>query len=527
MNGARANITAATTRRTGTSRLAACAWRRLYSLMTGANVQSASVTNTASKNTSIASHVSRQREIRLGARRSRPCPARRAMTTGTVIGYSRTGSSTSRECARTSIAANSVPTDGEADRARSRAGPPAATARGRAARRTASPTTARAIDLDASHQQQQRRAACRDRPPAARPARAAARAASRACRSRSNARPSASVPENATATQRMPAAASSSDAPFAHEREREDQHARDARRTASCTPARGCAPRRRRSLRAMSQAAREDAHRRAASAERARGSARAACRPRPAIAARRALGEADRAIDEAVRALEVVRGHHDDRARAREARAAAPTSSAADSSSRPVNGSSSSTSRGSCRSARSSASRWRSPRENPRHAIVRAIGQARRRERLVDARLDGRRRRTGVRRTEVLARREIAVEKQVVAEHADAPAQGVAGLASRRARRSAPPRPWAGRAWTSMPSSVDLPAPFGPSRPTISPGAIAQRDVRQRAAPAVVARDVADLDDVEIARRDRPPRSGSRHASARARDRTPPRALLT
>ena len=77
--------------------------------------------------------------------------------------------------------------------------------------------------------------------PAARPCRAACRrrCAARGAgasssarsvspyRSRSNVRPSASVPANAIAIHRMPAAASSDRLALLHEREREDQHARD------------------------------------------------------------------------------------------------------------------------------------------------------------------------------------------------------------------------------------------------------------------------------------------------------------
>ena len=74
-------------------------------------------------------------------RRSPPCPARRAMITGTRDRIQQTGSSTSRDCARTSIAANSVPTAAKpivpAREQRQRA----ARARGRAARRTGAPTT--------------------------------------------------------------------------------------------------------------------------------------------------------------------------------------------------------------------------------------------------------------------------------------------------------------------------------------------------------------------------------------------------
>ena len=231
--------------------------------------------------------------------------------------------------------------------------------------------------------------------------------------------------------------------------------------------------------------------------------------PAPAIARALPWLKADRAIDDAVGALEIVRRHHDDRARWREAIAAAPTSSADDSSSRPVNGSSSSTSRGACTSARSSASRWRKPAREPGHAIVRAIGQARRRQRLVDARLDGRHAVQPSEELQVFARREVAVEKQIVAEHADPAAQRVARVTGRapavahvparrphERREHAEQRRLAGAVRTEQADDFSRRDRAG--------------DVRQRAAPPVVARDVADLDAIEI-----PPGIG-RHARAHA-----------
>ena len=54
------------------------------------------------------------------------------------------------------------------------------------------------------------------------------------------------------------------------------------------------------------------------------------------------------------------------------------------------------------------------------------------------------------------------------------------GRRTRRARTTAPP------AWPRMASSVDLPAPFGPSRPRISPASQRERDLGERlAAPEV------------------------------------------
>ena len=46
--------------------------------------------------------------------------------------------------------------------------------------------------------------------------------------------------------------------------------------------------------------------------------------------------------------------------------------------------------------------------------------------------------------------------------------------------------------------SVDLPAPLGPSRPTMSPARSGQRHVRERAAAAEMAGDVEQLNGVEV-----------------------------
>ena len=136
------------------------------------------------------------------------------MMTGTVIGYNRTGSSTSRLRARTSIAANSVPTAANPSvPAASRPRQPAAAARSSGAWNSSA---------DQRHEHELRRApaaagcraACRRRAPADRPAPAAARAASRSGARARRCGPSASVPENAIATHRIAAATSSSGAAF-------------------------------------------------------------------------------------------------------------------------------------------------------------------------------------------------------------------------------------------------------------------------------------------------------------------------
>ena len=49
-----------------------------------------------------------------------------------------------------------------------------------------------------------------------------------------------------------------------------------------------------------------------------------------------------------------------------------------------------------------------------------------------------------------------------------------------------------------MASSVDLPAPLGPSSATISPGLAAERDSVERPAPSVAARDVGETREVKV-----------------------------
>src|SRR5439155_21939866 len=83
--------------------------QHFYSVITGSNVHNASVTNTTSKKTSIESQA-RAMGSSTSAWSSAAVPRTPAIITGIVIGYSRTGSSTSRLRARTSIAANNVPT---------------------------------------------------------------------------------------------------------------------------------------------------------------------------------------------------------------------------------------------------------------------------------------------------------------------------------------------------------------------------------------------------------------------------------
>src|SRR5258707_12036388 len=80
-----------------------------YSVINGSNVHSASVRNTTSNAARIPIHM-----IAVGSSGGAPSSAAVPRTppiiTGMMIGYNRMGSSTSRDRARTSMAANSVPT---------------------------------------------------------------------------------------------------------------------------------------------------------------------------------------------------------------------------------------------------------------------------------------------------------------------------------------------------------------------------------------------------------------------------------
>src|SRR4030095_2214276 len=101
--GAEANSTA-TTATSG-----AKAFRMAYSVINGSKVQSASVTKTTSNAARMPIHIVAAASSGVAAK-SAAVPRTPAMITGIVIGYNRIGNSTSRDRARTSIAANSVPT---------------------------------------------------------------------------------------------------------------------------------------------------------------------------------------------------------------------------------------------------------------------------------------------------------------------------------------------------------------------------------------------------------------------------------
>src|SRR5262245_28841408 len=78
--------------------------------MSGSKVHNASVTNTASNAARMPSHITAVGSSG-GDASSALVPRTPAMITGIVIGYNRIGSSTSLDRARTSMAANNVPTD--------------------------------------------------------------------------------------------------------------------------------------------------------------------------------------------------------------------------------------------------------------------------------------------------------------------------------------------------------------------------------------------------------------------------------
>ena len=100
---------------------------------------------------------------------------------------------------------------------------------------------------------------------------------------------------------------------------------------------------------------------------------------------------------------------------------------------------------------------------------------------------------------QVLPRRQLGIEMQLVREQADAAAQRRRRAARAGSLAVARPRRCVGAtSVASMPISVDLPAPFGPSRPTMSPARAVSETCDERAAAAEVARDVDELDAIEI-----------------------------
>ena len=352
-------------------------------------------------------------------------PRTPAIITGMMIGYNRIGSSTSRDRARTSIAANSVPTAQKPT-------VPAAQQRDQQQRaaRTAAPGTAARPAAPAAARRGRAApacpAACRRRAPRAAPARAAARAASRrsarartcgrapACRrtrSRSTgcrrrhprpARPSltkanAKTSTHDTAKNSVVVRISQL---FDLDRDVLAQHEpRGAEEHVSCAP----------DERAVARAQ--------ARARRLRRTTQAA------------VAHQRDARDQAVGEIEIVRREQDDRAAGGEPRSRSATTPTARSS-RPVNGSSNSTSRGPCSSARSSASRWRMPRENPPTASSPRSARPARVERRVDQRARVEAVELGEER-QVLPRRQLGIQVQLVREQADAGA-----AARRRARRA-------------------------------------------------------------------------------------------
>ena len=288
---------------------------RVQSVITGSNVQSASVTNTTSKHTSKASQKRTIVGVELGLeqRRGRTNTGNDDWN-GDRIQQHRQQHVAVR--ARTSIAANSVPT------AAKPTVPERRTAASQTAGRAAAPGTAtpRAARARSPRRPVAPRypGACRRRSPAVRLVRGAAPASVSDCRSRSNARPSASVPAKAIEIHRMPAAPSSGARPSrtrakaktsTHETAKKSVvYAISRLRTSTV-----------RSLRSTSQTTRANM---ATSPPASRQACRAAGHD---IAVRRpqrvgaihgghhpAIAEKHRAIEQPFRKVEIVRGHDDD-----------------------------------------------------------------------------------------------------------------------------------------------------------------------------------------------------------------------
>ena len=147
------------------------------------------------------------------------------MMTGTVIGYNRIGSITSRVRDRTSMAANNVPTEAKPSVPRPRIA--ASMSGAREERRVKEERDHRhqqTLCRGQQHDDAQQLADVDGRP---RRRREEQRAHVSPYRSRSKVRPSARLPANSTAIQRIPAAAPSTRLSFLDECERKHQHAPD------------------------------------------------------------------------------------------------------------------------------------------------------------------------------------------------------------------------------------------------------------------------------------------------------------
>ena len=232
------------------------------------------------------------------------------------MGYSKTGSSVSRLRTRTSIAANSVPT----------AANPIVPATSSADQHDRIGEDRRAEqqsderhqdDLDEAEQQQEPERACRRRARDDRPARAATRAACRcSARARTSA-PSRACRRTRSPPTESPAATSSGARPSTHDRERKHQDHRDREEQRRRAGSRGCG------LRRSCPCGRR---------ARRRGKTRSCLdRPPVAIAQAAALGvgadhaavlQIDRAAQEALGDVEIVRRQNDQAAGAAAAPAA-------------------------------------------------------------------------------------------------------------------------------------------------------------------------------------------------------------
>ena len=104
-----------------------------------------------------------------------------------------------------------------------------------------------------------------------------------------------------------------------------------------------------------------------------------------------------------------------------------------------------------------------------RHRIVAAVREAGARERVLDQRPGIAQRRAAREERQVLGGRQLGIDEEIVAEQADPAAQRRPAVARGVRRRSGRCPDDGLSSVAAIESSVDLPAPFGPSSATISP----------------------------------------------------------
>ena len=165
------------------------------------------------------------------------------------------------------------------------------------------------------------------------------------------------------------------------------------------------------------------------------------------------------------------------------------------------------------------------PAREARHAIVGAIGSRRAAASAASTRdPPDRARRTGAPKNSRFSRAdEVAVEEQVVAEHADARRAARRRTRARRDCRTHVAATSAASAWTGCRAASTSRRRSDRTGRRSRPTPHAHRDVRERAAPAEVPRDVADFDATRNRSRP-PPRRASRRSrgpASRRRERRP------